>query len=107
MLYASQRHFRSHESFHSEQEREATIQRNRALLEGLGIQEAAVALAKDLEPPKKPRTSTGVKKQKRSREDDKVEAPRRQSLRLRKEVVDPNESPSRRKRREVYLELPC
>jgi hypothetical protein len=40
------------------------------------------------------------------RERSEMEAPRRQSSRLKKDVIDPNESPSRRKRREVILLVP-
>ncbi|KAF9464748.1 WD40 repeat-like protein [Collybia nuda] len=88
-------------------EREANIARNRALLEELELKQAVVDLGI-------PRTETKVspvtkakpvQSSRRPRPEKlEAEAPRRQSLRLRKETVDPNESPSKRKRREAELE---
>ncbi|KAJ7109432.1 WD40-repeat-containing domain protein [Mycena epipterygia] len=87
-----------------ERERERNIARNKALLEQLQLKQAV----EDLIPAKPKATKSQAKpiqssKTKRPR-DETSEGPRRQSARLRKEVVDPNESPSKRKRREAELE---
>ncbi|KAJ7449864.1 WD40-repeat-containing domain protein [Mycena latifolia] len=88
-----------------ELERERNIARNKALLEQLQIKQAV----KDLIPVKpnavvksqaKPIQSSKAKRPR----DEAADGPRRQSARLRKEVVDPNESPSKRKRREAEME---
>ncbi|KAJ7111568.1 WD40-repeat-containing domain protein [Mycena crocata] len=89
---------------HYELERERNIARNKALLEQLQLKQAV----DDLLPVQKPATKSQAKpiqsaKTKRPR-DEPTEGPRRQSARLRKEVIDPNESPSERKRREAELE---
>lgn len=89
----------------SEIEREANIARNRALLEELELKQAV----SDLGIPKtkiKPPTATKAKpvqpSKRPKREWSEVEAPRRQSSRLKKETIDPNESPATRKKREVW-----
>ncbi|KAG2158180.1 WD40-repeat-containing domain protein [Suillus bovinus] len=85
-----------------ELEREANIVRNRALLEELDLKDAVTQLGIPLKP--KPATRTRAKPiqpaktVKRARE--VVEAPRRQSARLKKEVVDPNETAAQKKQRE-------
>lgn len=86
-----------------ELERERNIARNKALLEQLQLKQAV----EDLIPAKSKAAKSQAKpiqssKTKRPR-DETSEGPRRQSARLRKEVVDPNESPSKRKKREVGL----
>ena len=87
----------------SELEREANIAKNKLLLQqlelkqavdGLGISKAKAAksTAKPVQP---------AKKEKRKREEP--DQPRRQSARLRKSAIDPNESPAKRRKREVCL----
>ncbi|KAF5358192.1 hypothetical protein D9756_001524 [Leucocoprinus leucothites] len=87
-----------------ELEREANIARNRALMEGLevnrvsstlGIVKKAKPTAKPVQPTAKP-----VQPTKRKRREPEEEAPRRQSARLRKTLVDPNETLVQRKKRE-------
>jgi hypothetical protein len=82
-------------------ERERNIARNKALLEQLNLKQAVDDLipvkTKPVKSQAKPIQSA---KTKRPREDT-TDGPRRQSARLQKDVVDPNESPSKRKRREV------
>ncbi|KAF9013865.1 WD40-repeat-containing domain protein [Cyathus striatus] len=91
-----------------ELEREANIARNRALLEQLELKQAVDGLG--LPPPKGKSKSSATKgkpvqpaKRKRERE-PLPEAPRRQSARLRKNVIDPNESPGQRRKREREAE---
>jgi hypothetical protein len=84
-----------------ELERERNIARNKALLEQLQLRQAVESLV----PAKSKATKSQAKpiqsaKAKRPRE-EATEGPRRQSARLRKEVIDPNESPSKQKRRQV------
>ncbi|KAF7294880.1 DNA damage-binding protein CMR1 [Mycena indigotica] len=86
-----------------ELEREKNIARNRALLEQLDLKQAVEGLvakpaatksqAKPVQPnkPRKPRERV-------------AEGPRRQSARLRESVIDPNESPAKRKRRDAERE---
>ncbi|KAG1756714.1 WD40-repeat-containing domain protein [Suillus paluster] len=85
-----------------ELEREANIARNRALLEQLDLKDAVTQLGVPPKPKPAPRTRAKpiqpAKKVKRERE--VVEAPRRQSARLKKEVIDPNETPAQKKQRE-------
>jgi WD repeat-containing protein 76 len=87
--------------FISELDREANIARNRAILEELELKQAVA----DLGIPKTKATSAKpVQPSKRAkRERFETDVPRRQSSRLKKEAVDPNESPKERKRREVRL----
>ncbi|KAJ6630858.1 WD40-repeat-containing domain protein [Mycena sp. CBHHK59/15] len=85
-------------------EREKNIARNKALLEQLQLKQAV----EDLVPAQSKAAKSQVKpiqprKPKRPREET-TEGPRRQSARLRKEIVDPNESPTKRKRREAEME---
>ncbi|KXN86877.1 hypothetical protein AN958_09472, partial [Leucoagaricus sp. SymC.cos] len=84
-----------------ELEREANIARNRALMEGLEVSQgsALLGLVKKVKPTAKP-----VQPVKRKRKEPEEEAPRRQSARLRKAVVDPNETPEQRKKREAEEE---
>ncbi|OJA08161.1 hypothetical protein AZE42_03594 [Rhizopogon vesiculosus] len=85
-----------------EREREANIARNRALLEKLDLADAVNQLGVPPKPKPTPRTRAKpiqpAKKVKRER--DIMEAPRRQSARLKKEVVDPNETLAQKKKRE-------
>ncbi|KAJ8584936.1 WD40 repeat-like protein [Rhizopogon salebrosus TDB-379] len=85
-----------------EREREVNIARNRALLDQLDLKDAVTQLGV---PPKlKPNPRTRAKPvqpaKKVKREREIVEAPRRQSARLKKEVVDPNETPAQKRKRE-------
>ncbi|KAJ6547617.1 WD40-repeat-containing domain protein [Mycena capillaripes] len=88
-----------------ELERERNIARNKALLEQLQVRQAVESLV-----PVKPKATKSQAKPiqpkvKRPREGSVVtEGPRRQSARLRQVLIDPNESPSKRKRREAELE---
>ncbi|KAH9934672.1 WD40-repeat-containing domain protein [Fomitopsis serialis] len=81
-----------------ELEREANIAKNRALLADLDV-------TVDLPPVKKQtktvRTSAKpVQPAKRTKREREAPAPARQSARLRKPVVDPNESPAKKRKRE-------
>lgn len=83
-------------------EREANIARNRALLEQLELTQAVASLpskAPKAEPKAKP-----VQPSKRSKASKEAEAPRRQSARLRRGAVDPNEAPSQKRKREAKEE---
>ncbi|KAJ7685238.1 WD40-repeat-containing domain protein [Mycena polygramma] len=87
-----------------ELERERNIARNKALLEQLQLKQAV----QNLVPVKTKATKSQAKpiqsaKAKRPREEVQ-EGPRRQSARLRKDAIDPNESPSKRQRREAEYE---
>ncbi|KAJ2935376.1 hypothetical protein H1R20_g1717, partial [Candolleomyces eurysporus] len=82
-------------------EREANIARNRLLLEQLELKQAVEGIA-----PPKPKAKSAAakpiqpaKREKRKRELEEVQ-PRRSSARLRKSVVDPNETPAKRRKRE-------
>ncbi|KLO13552.1 WD40 repeat-like protein [Schizopora paradoxa] len=83
-----------------EQERERQIAKNKELLEQLGITEqvSTFTTRSETPPTKSGSGKPAVKRVKREREDSEL-APRRQSQRLRKEEIDPNESPSQKKRR--------
>lgn len=86
----------------SEIEREANIARNRALLEQLELKQAV----ENLEVPKHKGTAKSTAKpvqpaKRVKRERLEPEAPRRQSARLKKDTFDPDESPSKRQKREV------
>ncbi|KAM6500479.1 WD40-repeat-containing domain protein [Amanita muscaria] len=78
-------------------EREANIARNRALLEELELKKAVEDIV--LSKPKAKSTAKPVRAAKRKREKNEQEPPRRQSARLRN-VIDPNESPEKRMKRE-------
>ncbi|KAJ6596949.1 WD40-repeat-containing domain protein [Mycena vulgaris] len=82
-------------------ERSRNIARNKLLLEQLQLKQAVDDLipvkSKPVKSQAKPIQSAKTKRPR----DDSAEGPRRQSTRLRKDVVDPNESPSKRKRREL------
>ncbi|KAI3610521.1 hypothetical protein WG66_006944 [Moniliophthora roreri] len=87
-----------------ELEREANIARNRALLEQLELKQAVEELG--LSKPKAPAPKTKVKPiqpNKKVKKEKEVEAPRRQSARLRN-VIDPNESPEKKRKREAEIE---
>ncbi|KAF8625806.1 hypothetical protein AX15_005193 [Amanita polypyramis BW_CC] len=85
-------------------EREANIARNRALLEQLELKQAVEDLGLPKPKPKAKPTAKPVRPTKRKREKFEVEAPRRQSARLRG-AVDPNESPEKKQKREAELEI--
>ncbi|KAL5529639.1 hypothetical protein ACEPAG_5624 [Sanghuangporus baumii] len=89
-----------------ELERQANIARNQALLDSLNLKDAAaniVSRKREIEIEKKAKPIQPAKKVKR--EKLTVPEPRRQSLRLRKPIVDPNESPSKKRKREAEEEL--
>lgn len=81
---------------HSEAEREANIARNRALIAQLDI---------DLDIPRKPSPKPKAKPapstKKRVKRVPAPVVPLRQSTRLRKTAPDPNESPAKKRKREV------
>ncbi|KAJ7285780.1 WD40 repeat-like protein [Mycena rebaudengoi] len=88
-----------------ELDREANIARNRALLEQLQLKQAVedLGMPSKSKPVKSQAKPVQSKKPKREREE--TEGPRRQSARLRKEdAVDPNETPTQRKRRQAEIE---
>ncbi|TFK29980.1 WD40 repeat-like protein [Coprinopsis marcescibilis] len=83
-----------------ELEREANIARNKLLLQQLELKQAVDGLGmpkgkvvKSAAKPVQP-----AKKEKRKREE--IDQPRRHSARLRKNVIDPNETPAKRRKRE-------
>ncbi|TFK42537.1 WD40-repeat-containing domain protein [Crucibulum laeve] len=82
-----------------ELEREANIARNRALLEQLELKQAVsdLPIPKSKTAKSKAKPVQPVNRNKRERE---PEAPRRQSARLRKDTVDPNETPAQKRKRE-------
>ncbi|EIW85143.1 WD40 repeat-like protein [Coniophora puteana RWD-64-598 SS2] len=88
-----------------EKEREANIARNRAILEQLDLKDAASQLGvpakskSQTKPKAKP-----VQPKKRPRQESEPVAPRRQSARLMKEVIDLNESPVTKQKREAERE---
>ena len=91
---------------HSEQEREANIARNRALLEQLELKDAVATLGVPVKqkPAQKPKARP-IPAARRVKRELSEEAPRRQSARLRKDVsVDPNETPAQRRRRVAEAE---
>ncbi|KAK7054845.1 hypothetical protein VNI00_003308 [Paramarasmius palmivorus] len=86
-----------------ELEREANIARNRALLEQLELKQAVeeLGLAKTKQPAPKTKAKPIQPSKKVKKE---PEAPRRQSARLRSTVIDPNESPAKKRKREAEIE---
>jgi WD repeat-containing protein 76 len=88
----------------SELEREANIARNRALLEKLDLKQAVAKLGIEKKAQHKTQAKPiqPAKRAKRENKEDIV--PRRQSARLRVSVIDPNESPSKKRKREAEEE---
>lgn len=86
---------------YSEQEREANIARNRALLEQLELKDAVATLGVSVKPKPAPKPKAKpVPATRRVKRELTEEAPRRQSARLRKDLlVDPNETPAQRRKR--------
>ncbi|KAA1471117.1 WD40 repeat-like protein [Dentipellis sp. KUC8613] len=84
-----------------ELEREANIARNRALLEQLELKEAVAALGmpSKTKPQKNKNTAKPVQPAKRVKR-EVVDLPRRQSARLKRTAVDPNETPYKKRKRE-------
>ncbi|EJD02328.1 WD40 repeat-like protein [Fomitiporia mediterranea MF3/22] len=88
-----------------ELERQANIARNQALLESLNLKEAAANLvSRKRELEKQPKAKPIQPAKRVKREVSSVPEPRRQSLRLRKEVIDPNLTPEERRKREAEAE---
>lgn len=86
----------------SEREREANIARNRALLEQLELKQAVDSLGFPAKAPPKTKAKPVQPTKKVKKE---AEAPRRQSARLRSSAaIDPDESPSKKRKREVSTE---
>ncbi|KIK18943.1 hypothetical protein PISMIDRAFT_169387 [Pisolithus microcarpus 441] len=81
-------------------EREANIARNRALLEELGLKDTSTSLGLPPKHTPKPKAKPG-QSAKRPKRELVEQAPRRLSARLRKEVIDPNETPTQRRKREA------
>lgn len=81
-------------------EREANIARNRALLEELGLKDTSTSLGLPPKHTPKPKAKPG-QSAKRPKREPVEQAPRRLSARLRKEVIDPNETPTQRRKREA------
>ncbi|KIJ59193.1 hypothetical protein HYDPIDRAFT_140965 [Hydnomerulius pinastri MD-312] len=91
--------------FISEQEREANIVRNRALLEQLDLKDAVSSLGVPAKPKPAPKPKAKpIQPSKKFKREPIAEAPRRQSARLKKEVIDPNESPEKKRKREAEAE---
>ncbi|KAF9218287.1 WD40 repeat-like protein [Gyrodon lividus] len=89
-----------------EQEREANISRNRALLEQLDLKDVRSSLGVQAKPRPAPKPKAKpIQPTKRVKREASAEPPRRQSARLRKEVVDPNESPLQKRKRETEAEV--
>ena len=90
----------------SEKQREANIAKNRALLAELDLKGAAAGLGF---PASKPKPEKGAKPvqpsqpKKRKAAGSAPLAPRRQSSRLNKPVIDLNESPEQKRKREVCI----
>ncbi|PBK78215.1 WD40 repeat-like protein [Armillaria solidipes] len=88
-------------------DREANIARNRALLEELELKQAVEGLGFPTKPAKKEAKKrvqpVQPSKRKQTKTEDQEPIVRRQSARLRN-VTDPNESPSRKRKREAELE---
>ncbi|SJL00456.1 related to WD repeat-containing protein CNI03070 [Armillaria ostoyae] len=88
-------------------DREANIARNRALLEELELKQAVEGLGFPTKPAKKEAKKrvqpVQPSKRKQTKTEDQEPTVRRQSARLRN-VTDPNESPSRKRKREAELE---
>ncbi|KAI5123334.1 hypothetical protein M0805_001759 [Coniferiporia weirii] len=88
-----------------ELERQANIARNQALLEALNIKEAAAGLISKKSATEAVKSKAKpIQPRKRARPASAIQEPRRQSLRLRKEAIDPNESPAQKRRREAEAE---
>ncbi|KAF8838340.1 WD40 repeat-like protein [Paxillus ammoniavirescens] len=88
-----------------EQEREANIARNRALLEQLDLKDAGSSLGAYVKPKPAPKPKAKpIQPSKRVKREATTEAPRRQSSRLKKDVVDPNETPVQKRKREAETE---
>ncbi|KAG6334833.1 hypothetical protein ID866_4255, partial [Astraeus odoratus] len=87
----------------SEIEREANIARNRALLEQLDLKDATASLGLPPKPAPKPKAKP-IQPAKRPKREPVAQPPRRQSARLKREVVDPNETPAQRRKREAEAE---
>ncbi|KAG6814381.1 hypothetical protein H0H92_010967 [Tricholoma furcatifolium] len=89
-----------------ELEREANIARNRALLEQLELKQAVAGLGISPSASKPEKKAQLVQPKKRvKKETAHVEAPRRQSSRLKRAAIDLDESPSKRQKREAELEV--
>ncbi|KAG6845324.1 hypothetical protein H0H87_010781 [Tephrocybe sp. NHM501043] len=91
-----------------EQEREANIARNRALLEELELKQAVAGLgiaASVSKATTKAKVQPVQPKKRVKKEAAEVEAPRRQSSRLKRGAIDLDESPSKRQKREAEMEL--
>ncbi|KAL0946835.1 hypothetical protein HGRIS_013003 [Hohenbuehelia grisea] len=92
-----------------ELDREANIARNRALLEQLELKQAVASLGMAAKPAPPPKTTAKpiqpkVKRPKKEKV-EAAEAPRRQSSRLtRKGVVNPDETPAQKRKREAEEE---
>jgi WD repeat-containing protein 76 len=88
----------------SELEREANIARNRALLEQLDIKQAVskLGIQKKAQPKTQAKPIQPAKRAKRESKEDVL--PRRKSARLRTSAIDPNESPSKKRKREAEEE---
>lgn len=88
----------------SELDREANIARNRAILEELELKQAVADLGMPKVQPVLKTKAKPIQPSKRvKRERSDVDVPRRQSSRLKKGAIDPNESPEEKKQREVRL----
>ncbi|KAI6128280.1 WD40-repeat-containing domain protein [Pisolithus thermaeus] len=81
-------------------EREANIARNRALLEELGLKDTSTSLGLPPKHTPKAKAKPG-QPAKRPKREHVEQAPRRLSARLRKEVIDPHETPTQRRKREA------
>lgn len=86
----------------SELEREANIARNKALLQQLELKQAVDSLPTKSKAKSAAKPIQPARREKRKREPEE-ELPRRQSARLRRGVVDPNETPEERVKREVRV----
>lgn len=82
-----------------ELEREANIARNKALLQQLELKQAVDSLPTKSKAKSAAKPIQPARREKRKREPEE-ELPRRQSARLRRGVVDPNETPEERVKRE-------
>lgn len=90
---------------HSEREREANIARNRALLEQLELKDAVATLGVSVKSKPAPEhKAKPIPAAKRVKRESKAEVPRRQSARLRKDVVDPNETRAQKRKRLAEVE---
>ncbi|KAG6898377.1 hypothetical protein C0992_009052 [Termitomyces sp. T32_za158] len=92
----------------NEKEREANIARNRALLEELELKQAVAGLGftpTSSKPAPKSRAQPVQSKKRVKKVALDVEAPRRQSSRLKRAAIDLDESPLKRQKREAELEV--